>query len=497
MRPVCPPLPDIPKAMDWEKFRSDGHKMIDFIADYYKSLSENKFPPQSAVQPGYLKKAIVETEAPLEPQQDFSGVLADIQKHIVPGMTHWQHKNFYAWFPAQLSPPALLGDTIASSLNQPGFNWMASPAASELEVIVTNWMSGAFGLPADMTWEGTGGGVLQPSATEAASVVVLAAKNRSLSRFSTLEEKGAAASKLVAYVSDQAHFCTEKACRILSIFHVRKIKTYRREDGNYPMSAAELEKVMAEDVKNGLIPCFLGVNYGTTGICAWDDFADIAALPLVKEYHVWINLDAAYAGAVALCPELRDPLLPAFDVVDSLWVNGSKWFSLMTNCTFQFFRDRHYIVQSLNATGIYLANKHTEADAVVDFKDYHLGMGRPFRALKVYTTLQMMGVDGIRATVRRHCTLAKYLHDLLSNDPIFELPLPPKFGLVCVRLAGDEDNSKTRKLLQKLEEDRTYMVVSHELEGKVIIRIALAHPQLTQTDMEEMADFLSQQAKQV
>ncbi|EPY32708.1 aromatic-L-amino-acid decarboxylase [Strigomonas culicis] len=498
MKPGCPPLPPIPEAMDWEKFRENGHKVVDFIADYYQSLKERKMPPQSAVEPGYLKQLIPQKEAPPQPGASFESILQSIQSSIIPGMTHWQHPDFYAWFPAQLSPAALLGDTVASSLNQPGFNWMASPAASELEVIVTDWLARALGLPPAMTWEGTGGGVLQPSASEAAVVALLAAKNRSLDRFQTEVEKQDASNKLVCYVSEQAHFCTEKAARILSIWHVRHIKTQRTADGNYPMLAADVAAAMEADVKAGLIPCFIGENYGTTGICATDDFERIAQLPLVKEYNVWLNLDAAYAGAVAVCPEMRAPLQPAFDTVDSLWVNGSKWFSLMTNASFQFFRDRRYVVQSLSATGEYLANKYTAGSMVVDFKDYHLGLGRPFRALKVYTTLQFMGIEGIQATIRRHCGLAQYLHHLLAaHADVFELPLPAKFGLVCFRLANDEDSKRTNKLLEMLQDERRIMLVHSELEGRTILRIALAYPGLTGEDMEELVDYLVKKGQEV
>jgi aromatic-L-amino-acid/L-tryptophan decarboxylase len=415
----------------------------------------------------------------------------------VPGMTHWQHPDFYAWFPAQLSPAALLGDTIASSFNQPGFNWMASPAAAELETIVTDWLARAFGLPEEMTWESTGGGVLQPTASEAAVVALLAAKNRALERFATPEAKSTASAKLVCYVSDQAHFCVEKATRILSIWHVRKLKTRREAHGNCPMNGDDLRAAVETDLAAGLIPCFVSMNYGTTGVCATDDFEGISKVCI--DFDIWLNLDAAYAGATAVCPEMRAPLLPAFAHADSTFINGSKWFSLMTNCSFFFFRDRKHVVSSLNATGVYLSNKYTEANAVVDFKDYQLGMGRPFRALKVYTTLQYMGLEGIQATIRRHCALAKYLQALLEHRAGAELefPVEAKFGLVCFRIKDDTaKNKRNHALLELVEDERRAMIVHHELDGKVIIRVALAYPRLTEKDMEDLADYLALKAKE-
>lgn len=497
MKPTCPPLPPIPDGLDWEHFRTEGHKVVDFIADYFQSLKRREIPVRPGVEPGYLQKAIPEKEAPQTALKEFDPIMDDIRNHIVPGMTHWQHPDFFAWFPAQLSPAALLGDTIASSFNQAGFNWLASPAASELEVIVTNWLSRAFGLPSSMTWEGSGGGVLQPSASEAAIVAVLAAKNRALERFATNEEKSVAAGKLVVYVSDQAHFCVEKACRVLSIWHIRRIKTRRMPGLNCPMVGEDVAAAVKKDINDGLIPCMLSMNYGTTGICAIDDFEGI--IPVCREHNIWMNLDAAYGGATAVCPEMRAPVQPAFDAVDSLFINGSKWFNLMTNSSFFFFTERKYIVASLNATGVYLKNKFTESSAVVDFKDYHLGMGRPFRALKVYTTLKYMGLEGIQSTLRRHCILAQYLHQLLLQDGegVLELPIDARFGLICFRIKDDPDNKLNGALLSVFEAERRVMVGPHELDGKLLVRVALANAGLTDEDMKNLAEYFIAKSKEV
>lgn len=490
-------MPPIPDSMDWEHFRTEGHKMIDFIADYYQSLRKRSVPVQADVEPGYLRKLIPEKEAPQKPSGEFDSIFDDIKNKVLPGITHWQHPNFYPFFPAQISPAALIGDTIASSVNQPGFNWIASPAATELEVIVMDWLAHAFGLPESMTWSGSGGGVLQPSATEAAIVAVLAAKNRALEPYETAEAKSAAAGTLVLYISDQAHFCIEKASRVMGILHLRKIATRRTPDGNCPMMGEDVAATVEADRKAGLIPFFLSYNYGTTGVCATDDFAGIAAV--CRKHGIWVHLDAAYAGATAICPEMRAPLVPAFEGADSLFINGSKWFSLMFNATFFFFKERKHIVSSLNATGVYLSNKHTEANAVVDFKDYHLGLGRPFRSLKVFTTLRYMGLEGIQATIRRHCALAQYLRQLLQaqDEGMLEYPVAAKFGLVCFRFKDDPENKDSRALLEKLSADRKVFMVHHELDRRVVLRVALAWPGLTEKDMEELCAYLVQSAKEI
>jgi glutamate/tyrosine decarboxylase-like PLP-dependent enzyme len=481
-------LPPIPLAYDWERFRREGHKVIDFIADYYQALREKRIPCQAMVTPGFLERQLNNPPVPATGCENFDEILSDISAHIIPGMTHWQHPNFFAFFPAMLSPPALLGDMVASALNQPGFNWVASPAATELEMITARWVVEAFQLPQCFSWDGTGGMVLQPSATEAAVVAMLAAKHRALARFEDGEPRQSAGGKLVAYVSDQAHFCVEKAARILSIPHFRKIRTIRDADFNYPLRRKELRDAIEADVASGLLPFFLSASFGATGICAIDDIADIG--PYARERNIWLNVDAAYAGVTCICPELRGMFEPAAESADSILINGSKWFSMQLSSTFMFFRDREHIVASLNASGVYLANEYTDSHRVVDFKDYHLGLGRPFRALKVYTTFRALGVDGIRATIRRHIHLAKYLHKALSADDRLDTRIPPRFGLVCFRVSLDPDNTSTNALLRAIN-DKSHMFVSTELEGRTIIRVSLAHPGLTEKSMDDLAAHIA------
>lgn len=488
------PLPDVPKAYDWEAMRTDGYKVVDYIVDYHKSLANRAIPCQAQVQPNYLQHSLGQKH-PHVPQtpHPFDEILHDVREHIEPGMTHWQHPDFLAFFPAMLSPPALLGELIANGFNQPGFNWVASPAATELETLVTNWMVEAFGLPNDFSWNGAGGCVLQPSATEAAIVMMLAAKTRALNAVPQ-EERNDRSGKLVAYVSDQAHFCVEKASRILGIQHFRKIRTNRDPaDGNYPMTSAALQAAMEQDVQNGLVPFFVSACFGATGICATDPVEDIARV--CQQHNVWLNVDAAYAGVTAVCEELRPAFAPVGACADSIFINGSKWFSMMFNCTFLFFRDKQFVVSSLNATGVYLSNPHTDNQLVVDFKDYHLGLGRPFRAMKVYTTLKAFGIQGIQATIRRHIILAKYLHRQLAKDSRLSLPIETKFALVCFAVAADvspiaattEGRSQlSMQLLKFMNDERKRFMVHTVVEGETILRISLAHPQLDYAAMDAL-----------
>jgi aromatic-L-amino-acid/L-tryptophan decarboxylase len=256
------------------------------------------------------------------------------------------------------------------------------------------------------------------------------------------------------------------------------------------MESSSLSNAIEKDISSGLIPFFVSASYGATGICAIDPIEDLAVV--CSKYNIWLNVDAAYAGVTAICPELREDFASASKSADSIFINGSKWFSMMFNCSFLFFREKSFVVSSLNATGVYLSNPQTENQLVVDFKDYHLGLGRPFRALKVFTALRCFGIEGIQATIRRHIILAQYLHSRLEQDTRLSLPVKTKFGLVSFTIAvspgtsADHHSDYCAKLLKFLTEERKKFMVHTVIKGQTILRISLAHPALTYESMDEL-----------
>lgn len=490
-------LPEFPAAYDWESMRENGYKTVDFIVDYHRSLAQREVPVQAQVSPNFLREKLQsegKDKLPIE-ASPWADVLQDVQSNILPGITHWQHPDFFAFFPAMVSPPALMGEMLGNAFNQPGFNWMCSPSASELEGIVMNWLAEALGLPKEMFWapDSNGGGVVQASATEAMIVVVLAAKNKKIE-----EEKAkgnvdtaAIAGKLVCYHSDQSHFAIVKAARVLGVHHIRSVKsTIDATTGNAAMTAEALEEAVVRDLREGLLPFLVSANFGATGTCAIDPLEKIAVV--ARRHGIWFNVDAAYAGAALMCSEMR-PLAAGVDLCDTLQVNGSKWFSMLFNASFMFFRERQFIVSSLNATGVYLDNKETAAGKVIDLKDYHLGLGRPFRSLKVYCSLRAFGIDGLRSTLRRHMILAKYLAGRLSGSALFEVPVATQFGLVCFRLreGGDEDN---KAFLEKVNASKKAFMVHAMWNERVILRVSLAYPRLEFEDLDKLFDLFVQTA---
>ncbi|OQS03014.1 tyrosine/dopa decarboxylase [Thraustotheca clavata] len=468
-------LPPIPSDYDWEQFRTNAHKTIDFIVDYQKKLHSRQIPVLPTCQPGDLRRSL-SVSAPEKPVA-WDQIMEVVSQQVVPRMTHWQHPDFYAYFPSMAAPSAILGDMMASAMNQPGFNWICSPAATELELHVMDWLREAFSLPETMSWNSTGGGVMQPSATEGMIVAQVSARTRKLAQNPDVK-----LNDLVSYYSDQAHFCCEKASKVLGIQHLRKITSvYDPATGNYVMDAALLESTIAADVAKGLTPFFVSTNFGATGVCAVDDIPAIASV--ANKYKVWLNIDAAYAGVVAILPEMR-PKMHGVDFCDSILINGSKWFNLLFNSSFMFFTQKEYVVRALNATGSYLENKHTADNKVFDLKDYQLGLGRPFRSLKAYCTIQSMGLQGFRDVLNRHIQLAKYLAAGLETTKRIDIVRKVEFGLVCFRVKNADD-ATNMKVMEKLNQSEgVHFVHTVTAHHGVVLRIALCHPQLTTADMD-------------
>ncbi len=491
------PLPAIPSSYDWQAFRENAHQTIDLIVDYQQALSDEAIPCQSSVEPGYLLDSL-EQEAP-EEGQEWTRINEEIKQKIIPGMTHWQHPNFFAYFPSQVSPPALLGDMVANAMNQPGFTWASSPAATELEMVTMEWLRRAFEFPESMSWKSEGGGVLQPTATEAMITSLIAARNRALDNAGIQqdqrEEKMALYSRMCVYYSDQSHFCIEKAAKVLAIPYVRAISSLAGADGNRPVDTEALKNAVLEDEAAGRIPIFISANFGATGVCAIDNLREIGQF--ARKHNIWFNIDAAYAGVVAILPECRADM-NGVELADSVLINGSKWFNTMFNCSFHFFTSRKDMVTSLNATGVFLENEQTTQQKVFDLKDYHLGLGRPFRALKLFTTLRSFGLEGMRVTLRRHIALARYTAQQLEDSGLFEI-YRVKYGLICFNLKGGEKmEPENQALLKALNDDKNMHLVHTEVESVgTVLRISLAHPQLDYEHMDRVVDKISNIAKEI
>ncbi|XVF21494.1 hypothetical protein REPUB_Repub12eG0094900 [Reevesia pubescens] len=457
------------KPMDAEQLREYGHKMVDFIADYYKTI-EN-FPVLSQVEPGYLRDLLPDS-APNQPDL-FQHVLDDIQSKILPGVTHWQSPNYFAYYPSNSSVAGFLGEMLSAGVNIVGFSWITSPAATELEMIVLDWLAKMLNLPEDFLSAGQGGGVIQGTASEAVLVVLLAARDKVLRRVG----KGAL-EKLVVYASDQTHSALQKACQIGGI-HPENCRLVKANSStNYALSPELLSETISQDLAVGLIPFFLCATVGTTSSTAVDPL--LALGKIAKSNGMWFHVDAAYAGSACVCPEFRH-YIDGVEEADSFNMNAHKWFLTNFDCSVLWIKDRSALVQALSTNPEFLKNKASQTNLVVDYKDWQIPLGRRFRSLKLWMVLRLYGLENLQCYIRNHIKLAKHFEDLVAQDPRFEVVTPRLFSLVCFRLLpppNDEyhGNKLNHELLDAVNSTGNVFISHTVLSCKYILRFAVGAP---------------------
>ncbi|XP_010326342.1 tyrosine decarboxylase 2 [Solanum lycopersicum] len=457
------------KPMDAEQLREYGHKMVDFIADYYKNI-EN-FPVLSQVQPGYLRKLLPET-APAH-SETLQDVLEDVETKILPGVTHWQSPDYFAYFPSNSSVAGFLGEMLSAGINMVGFSWITSPAATELEMIVLDWLAKVLKLPDEFLSTGQGGGVIQGTASEAVLVVILAARDKVLRRFGK-----DAISKLVVYCSDQTHSSLQKACQIGGIYpeNFRVLKADPSRD--YALSPDTLSEAVSHDMATGLIPFFFCATIGTTSSTAVDPLLELGKI--AKSNSIWFHVDAAYAGSACICPEYRG-YMNGVEEADSFNMNAHKWFLTNFDCSALWVKDRSALIQSLSTNPEYLKNKASQENLVVDYKDWQIPLGRRFRSLKLWMVLRLYGLEKLQAYIRNHIELAKLFEELVAQDKRFEIVTPRKFSLVCFRLLpppSNEDyaNKLNHDLLDSVNSTGKLFISHTLLSDRYILRFAIGAP---------------------
>nr|GEX02649.1 aromatic-L-amino-acid decarboxylase-like [Tanacetum cinerariifolium] len=455
------------KPLDPEEFREKAHKTVDFIADYYQNIE--KYPVLSQVQPGYLRNQL--PEAPPDTPESFDTILADVQKDIIPGMTHWLSPNFFAFFPSTVSSAAFVGEMLCTCFNAVGFNWLASPAATELEMVVMDWLATMLKLPKSFMFSGTGGGVLQSTTSESILCTLVAARDRALNEIG-VEHIG----KLVVYGSDQTHSTYMKVCKLAGIHpqNIRSIPTSAKD--KFSLSPKLLRKVIEADVAEGMVPLYLCSTVGTTSTTAVDPIQELANI--AKEYGIWVHVDAAYGGSACICPEYRH-FLDGVELVDSLSLSPHKWLLAYLDCCCLWVRNPNLIVNSLSTNPEYLKNKINESDSVVNYKDWQVGTGRRFKSLRLWFILRSYGVKNLQDHIRSDIQMAITFERLVKSDHRFEIVVPRRFSLVCFRLKqfNGFDSSYTEMLNKKLLErvnstGRVYM--THTVVGGIyMLRFAV------------------------
>ncbi len=444
-----------------DEFREYGHRVVDWIADYQTRVES--FPVLSQVAPGDVRRAL----PPLPPEtgEPFDAFLRDVDEIILPGITHWQHPSFFAYFPANTSGPAMLGDLLASGLGVQGMLWATSPAATELESHVLDWFADLLGLPERFRSDGAGGGVIQSTASDAAVAVLLAALHQ-VSDGRT-ERAGVATGEFTVYTSNQTHSSIEKACRIagLGADALRKLDT---DPQTQAARADHLRELLAADVAAGRTPALVVASVGATGTGAIDPVREFAAI--AHEYGAWLHVDGAWAGVAAVAPELRW-LNDGFDDVDSYCTNPHKWLLTNFDCDALWVADRAALIGALSILPEYLRNAASESGAVIDYRDWQVPLGRRFRALKLWAVIRWYGAEGLRAHIRKHVALAQEFAAWVAADERFELVAPHPLALVTFRVRAGDD--ATRALMDRVNATGQLYLTHTLVNGSVALRMAI------------------------
>jgi len=442
-----------------DEFRRYGHAVVDWIADYQSRVES--LPVLSQAKPGEIRAALPQN--PPQKGECFDDVLKDLDRVVLPGITHWQSPNLYAFFPCNASGPAILGDLLSSGLGVQGMLWSTSPACTELETHVLDWLVPMLGLPEKFLSTTTGGGVIQDTASSASLCALLAARERA-TNFAT-NQRGCDG-RLVAYTSSQAHSSIEKDVKIagLGVKNLRLIEV----DEKFATRPDALARQIEQDRRAGLIPCFVCATVGTTSSNAIDPVAAIGRH--CREQGIWLHVDAAMSGTAALCPEFRH-IHNGLDFADSYCFNPHKWMFTNFDCDCFYVADRKSLIQALSVLPEYLRNKATESGAVIDYRDWQIPLGRRFRSLKLWFVIRHYGIEGLQHHVREHVRLAQEFAEWITKDNRFELAAPAPLNLVCFRhKAGD---AATQTLMDRLNRSGDLYLTHTRLDDKLTLRFCI------------------------
>ncbi|XP_078710925.1 histidine decarboxylase-like isoform X3 [Lampetra fluviatilis] len=431
--------------MDAEEYKVRGKEMVDYIAAYLTGLRDR--PVNPSVRPGYLRPLL----PPGPPQQGepWERIFEDVERLIIPGIVHWQSPHMHGYFSALNSYPSLLGEMLATGMNGVGFTWS--------------------------------------SVSESTMLALLAARTRALTQLrgdvnQDVGNDALLSSRLVGYTSDQAHSSVLKAS-LVSLVRLRSLPT----DLEFSLRGETLRRAVEEDRAQGLVPFFVCATLGTTGVCAFDNMAELG--PICRHEGLWLHVDAAYAGTAFLCPELRDPLR-GVEFADSFVVNPGKWMMVNLDCAIFWVVDKRSLQSTFCVEPHYLQHEHS--GSVTDFMHWQIPLTVRFRSLKLWFVIRSFGLDGLQEHVRRTNKLARYFESLVREDPHFEIPAKSNLGLVVFRLQGPNELTKT--LLRRLNESQQLFVAPAMARDKLIIRFAITSQFTTEVDVLRDWRLVSQAA---
>ncbi len=471
--------------MEIEEFRKEAHRLVDWMADYLRDI--RTYPVKSQVKPKEIIDGL--PEQPPENAQSFDNIMADFENTIMPGITHWQHPSFFAYFPANSSPPSVLAEMLTATLGAQCMLWQTSPAAAELEERMIDWLRQMIGLPDEFT------GVIQDTASTATLCSILSARER-YSDFKINRDGLFNSSPLAVYCSKETHSSIDKAVRIagLGTESLRKIDV----DEKFAMIPEALEAQVESDLKDGIQPLCVIATMGTTSSTAIDPIDSIGKI--CQKHNIWLHVDAAYAGTALLLPEMRW-MSEGMEMADTFVFNPHKWMFTNFDCSAYFVKDPSLLVRTFEILPEYLKTK--EVDRVNNYRDWGIPLGRRFRALKLWFVIRMYGVSGLQKMIRNHLDWAQELVDKIENHPDFEIMAPIPLNLICFRYhpAKIDNPMELEKinahLLEELNRTGKIYMTHTKLNGKYALRFVASQTSVTQEDITQAWDLIEHTAEKI
>jgi aromatic-L-amino-acid/L-tryptophan decarboxylase len=469
--------------MQNQEFREWAHRFVDWMADYYEQVEQ--FPVKSQVSPGDILSRL--PGQPPQDGEDMQQIFSDFQEIILPGITHWQSPNFFAYFPANGSFPSILAEMLTAALGAQCMVWETSPAAAELEEMVMDWLKTMTGLPPAWT------GVIQDTASTATLAAILSARERS-TEF-RINDTGFPGNKIIRiYCSTETHSSVEKAVKIAGMGRQNLVKV--SVDRRFRMDVDALKKAILEDMENGMLPCCVVATLGTTGCTAVDPVGEIAKV--CKEFGTWLHVDAAYGGTALLLPEYRW-MIDGIDGADSLVFNPHKWMFTNFDCSAYFVKDRESLTRTFEILPEYL--KTATRGRVNDYRDWGVPLGRRFRALKLWFVIRSFGVTGLTEKIREHISCAQWFENQIIGSPNFEILAPRTLSVVCFRYKPETENDQmmldriNESLLAKINSSGRAYLTHTKLNGKYTLRMSIAQTMTEQRHVENTWELICRLAE--
>ncbi len=448
--------------MQTNEFRAYAHQFVDWMADYIENIEQ--YPVKSQVNPGQIFKQLPDN--PPESGESMADIMDDFRQVILPGITHWQSPNFFAYFPANSSFPSVLAEMLTATLGTQCMIWETSPAAAELEEKMMNWLIKMLGLPDHLE------GVIQDTASTATLAAILTAREK-CSNYRINQSGFTGNSRLKVYCSSETHSSIEKAVKIAGFGRENLVKI--EVDREFKMQVDQLAEKIKKDIDEGAKPVCVVATMGTTSTTAIDPLREIGEV--CKKYNVWLHVDAAYAGTALILPEYRW-MLEGIENVDSFVFNPHKWMFTNFDCSAYFVKDKEALIKTLEILPEYL--KTRSRGGVNDYRDWGIPLGRRFRALKLWFVIRSFGISGLQEKIRYHVSLARKLHKIIENDTSFEIMAPVPINTVCFRYRPrqitnqNEINRLNAILLAKINQTGQMYLTHTKLNGNYVIRMVTA-----------------------